>query len=202
MKLDELTKGVFKYNPVFYLVLGLCPLLAVSTRVDNALGMSLGVLFVLVGSNVIISVIKQWIPPEVRIPCFIVVIASFVTIVDLFMHGYAPELHARLGIYVPLIVVNCIIFARAEAFASKNPVSHSLLDGIGMGIGFMFAIVGIASVREVLSTGKMTIFGYTLIPQFTQSPAMVMLLPPGAFLTIASIMALINYKKTMKKEKE
>jgi electron transport complex protein RnfE len=200
MKLDELTKGLFKYNPIFYLVLGLCPLLAVSTRVDNAIGMSLGVLFVLVGSNVMISLIRQWIPPEVRIPSFIVVIASFVTIVDLFMHGYAPDLHERLGIYVPLIVVNCIIFARAEAFASKKPVSDSFLDGIGMGIGFMFAIVGIASVREVLSTGKMTIFGYTLIPQFTQAPAMVMLLPPGAFLTIAIIMALINYKN-LKKER-
>ena len=194
MKLDELTKGLFKYNPIFYLVLGLCPLLAVSTRVDNALGMSLGVLFVLAGSNVIISLVRKWIPPEVRIPCFIVVIASFVTIVDLFMYGYAPELHERLGIYVPLIVVNCIIFARAEAFASKKPVFASLLDGIGMSIGFMLAIVGIASCREVLSTGKMTIFGYTIIPQFTQSPAMVMLLPPGAFLTIAIIMAVINYK--------
>jgi len=194
MKLDELTKGLFKYNPIFYLVLGLCPLLAVSTRVDNALGMSLGVLFVLAGSNVIISLLRKWIPPEVRIPCFIVVIASFVTIVDLFMYGYAPELHERLGIYVPLIVVNCIIFARAEAFASKKPVFASLLDGIGMSIGFMLAIVGIASCREVLSTGKMTIFGYTIIPQFTQSPAMVMLLPPGAFLTIAIIMAVINYK--------
>jgi electron transport complex protein RnfE len=201
MKLDELTKGLFKYNPIFYLVLGLCPLLAVSTRVDNALGMSLGVLFVLVGSNVIVSLIRQWVPPEVRIPSFIVVIASFVTIADLFMHGYAPELHERLGIYVPLIVVNCIIFARAEAFASKKPVSHSFLDGVGMGIGFMFAIVGIASVREVLSTGKMTIFGYTLIPQFTQSPAMVMLLPPGAFLTIAIIMALINYKNLRKERR-
>lgn len=201
MKLDELTKGLFKYNPIFYLVLGLCPLLAVSTRVDNALGMSLGVLFVLAGSNVIISLVRKWIPPEVRIPCFIVVIASFVTIVDLFMHGYAPELHERLGIYVPLIVVNCIIFARAEAFASKKPVFASFLDGIGMSIGFMLAIVGIASCREVLSTGKMTIFGYTIIPQFTQSPSMVMLLPPGAFLTIAIIMALINYKNIRKERR-
>jgi len=201
MKLDELTKGLFKYNPIFYLVLGLCPLLAVSTRVDNALGMSLGVLFVLVGSNVIISLLRQWIPPEVRIPCFIVVIASFVTIVDLFMHGYAPELHERLGIYVPLIVVNCIIFGRAEAFASKKSVSHSLLDGIGMGIGFMLGIVVIASVREVLSTGAMTIFGYTIIPGLTQSPATVMLLPPGAFLTIAIIMALINYKNVRRERR-
>ncbi len=201
MKLDELTKGVFKYNPIFYLMLGLCPLLAVSTRVDNALGMSLGVLFVLVGSNVIISLFRQWIPPEVRIPCFIVVIASFVTIVDLFMHGYVPELHERLGIYIPLIVVNCIILGRVEAFASKKPVSHSLLDGIGMSIGFMLGIVAIASVREVLSTGAMTIFGYAIIPIFTETPATVMLLPPGAFLTIAIIMALINYKNIRKERK-
>jgi len=126
------------------------------------------------------------------------VIASFVTVVDLFMHGYAPELHERLGIYVPLIVVNCIIFARAEAFAAKRSVSDSLLDGIGMSIGFMLSIVGIASIREVLSTGKMIIYGYTLIPRFTQSPSMVMLLPPGAFLTIATIMALINYRRIRK----
>jgi len=198
MKLDELTKGLFKNNPVFYLVLGLCPLLAVSTSVDNAIGMSLGVLFVLAGSNAIISLLRHWIPSEVRIPCFIVVIASFVTIVDLFMHGYAPELHERLGIYVPLIVVNCIIFARAEAFAAKRSVSDSLLDGIGMSIGFMLSIVGIASIREVLSTGKMIIYGYTLIPRFTQSPSVVMLLPPGAFLTIATIMALINYRRIRK----
>lgn len=201
MKLDELTKGLFKNNPVFYLVLGLCPLLAVSTRVDNAIGMSMGVLFVLAGSNVIISLLRHWIPPEVRIPCFIVVIASFVTIVDLCMHGYTPELHERLGIYVPLIVVNCIIFARAEAFASKKPVFESLLDGIGMSIGFMLAIVAIASCREILSTGRMIIFGYTLIPSFTQSPSVVMLLPPGAFLTIAAIMALINYRHIQKERR-
>jgi len=198
MKLDELTKGVFKYNPIFYLVLGLCPLLAVSTRVDNALGMSLGVLFVLVGSNVIISIFRHWIPSQVRIPCFIVVIASFVTIVDLFMHGYAPELHERLGIYIPLIVVNCIILGRVEAFASKKSVFDSFLDAVGMSIGFTLGIVAIALCREVLSTGKIAIFGYTIIPTFTPSPSVMMLLPPGAFLTIGIIMALINYKNIRK----
>jgi len=198
MKRDELTKGVFKYNPIFYLVLGLCPLLAVSTRVDNALGMSLGVFFVLVSSNVIISLFRHWIPSQVRIPCFIVVIASFVTIVELFMHGYAPELHGRLGIYLPLIVVNCIILGRAEAFASKKPVFDSFLDAIGMSIGFTLGIVGIALCREVLSTGKIAIFGYTLVPTFTQSPSVMMILPPGAFLTIGIIMALINYRSIRK----
>ena len=198
MKRDELTKGVFKYNPIFYLVLGLCPLLAVSTRVDNALGMSLGVFFVLVSSNVIISLFRHWIPSQVRIPCFIVVIASFVTIVELFMHGYAPELHERLGIYLPLIVVNCIILGRVEAFASKKPVFDSFLDAIGMSIGFTLGIVGIAMCREVLSTGKIAIFCYTLVPTFTQSPSVMMILPPGAFLTIGVIMALINYRSIRK----
>jgi len=198
MKLDELTKGVFKQNPIFYLVLGLCPLLAVSTRVDNALGMGLGVFFVLVGSNVLISLFRHWIPSQVRIPCFIVVIASFVTIVELFMHGYAPELHERLGIYLPLIVVNCIILGRAEAFASKKPVFHSFLDAVGMSIGFTLGIVGIAVCREVLSTGKIAIFGYTIVPTLTQSPSVMMILPPGAFLTIGVIMALINYRSIRK----
>ncbi|MHC1599634.1 MAG: electron transport complex subunit RsxE [Candidatus Methanospirareceae archaeon] len=198
MKLDELTKGVFKQNPIFYLVLGLCPVLAVSTRVDNALGMGICVFFVLVGSNVIISIFKHWIPSQVRIPCFIVVIASFVTIVDLLMHGYAPELHERLGIYLPLIVVNCIILGRAEAFASRKSVFHSFLDAVGMSIGFMFGIVGIAICREALSTGKIAIFDYTIVPTFTQSPSVMMALPPGAFLTIGVIMALINYKNIRK----
>ena len=198
MKLDELTKGVFKQNPIFYLVLGLCPTLAVSTRVDNALGMGLCVFFVLVCSNVIVSIFKHRIPSQVRIPCFIVVIASFVTIVDLLMHGYAPELHERLGIYLPLIVVNCIILGRAEAFASKKSVFDSFLDAVGMSIGFMLAIVGIALCRETLSTGKIAIFDYTIVPTFTQSPSVMMTLPPGAFLTIAVIMAMIKYKAIRK----
>ena len=198
MKLDEITKCVFKQNPIFYILLGLCPTLAVSTRVDNALGMSLGVFFVLVCSNVIISLFKHRIPPQVRIPCFIVIIASFVTIVDLFMHGYAPELHERLGIYLPLIVVNCIILGRAEAFASKKSVFDSFLDAVGMSIGFMLAIVGIALCRETLSSGKIAIFDYTIVPTFTQSPSVMMTLPPGAFLTIAVIMAMIKYKAIRK----
>jgi electron transport complex protein RnfE len=201
MKLDELTKGVFKQNPIFYLVLGLCPTLAVSTRVDNALGMGLCVFFVLAGSNVIISIFKHRIPSQVRIPFFIVVIASFVTIVDLLMHGYAPELHERLGIYLPLIVVNCIILGRAEAFASKKSVFDSFLDGVGMSIGFMLAIVSIAICREALSTGKIAIFDYTFVPTFTQSPSVMMTLPPGAFLTIAVIMAMIRYKNLRKERR-
>ncbi|MHC1610130.1 MAG: Rnf-Nqr domain containing protein, partial [Candidatus Methanospirareceae archaeon] len=138
------------------------------------------------------------IPSQVRIPCFIVVIASFVTIVDLLMHGYAPELHERLGIYLPLIVVNCIILGRAEAFASKKSVLDSFLDAVGMSIGFTLGIVAIAICREALSTGKIAIFGYTLVPTFIQSPSVMMTLPPGAFLTIGIIMALINYRSIRK----
>lgn len=195
MKLDELRKGIFKYNPIFYLVLGLCPVLAVSTRVDNALGMSLGVLFVLICSNTTLSLMRHWIPLQVRIPSYIVVIASFVTVVDLLMQGYAPELHEQLGIYVPLIVVNCIILGRAEAFASKKPAFDSFLDAIGMGIGFLIGIVSIAVCREVLGGGKIKVLGYTLIPSFTESPAIAMALAPGAFLTVGAIMALANYHR-------
>ena len=198
MKLDELRKGVFRYNPIFYLVLGLCPVLAVSTRVENALGMSLAVLFVLVCSNTSLSLLRHWIPPQVRIPSFIVVIASFVTVVDLLMQGYAPGLYEELGIYVPLIVVNCIVLGRVEAFASKKPVFDSFLDAVGMGIGFFLGILGIAVFRELLGGGKILVRGYTIIPAFTQSPALAMILAPGAFLTVGIIMALSNYKKIRK----
>jgi electron transport complex protein RnfE len=194
MKLDELTKGILKNNPVFYLMLGLCPFLAISSRVDNAIGMSLCVLFVLLGSEIVISLFRKWIPPQVRIPCFIVVIATFVTVIDLFLHGFAPDLYKRLGIFVPLIVVNCIILGRIEAFASKRSVSDSILDAIGMSIGFLIAIVSIALFREILGTGRLAVFGYTIIPTFTASPANVMILPPGAFLMIAIFMALLKYK--------
>jgi electron transport complex protein RnfE len=191
----ELTKGIFKCNPLFYLLLGLCPTLAVSTRVDNALGMSLGVLFVLIGSNTMVSLLRRWIPAEVRIPCFIVVIASLVTVVDLLMQGYAPDLYARLGIYVPLIVVNCIILGRVEAFASKKPVVDSLLDAVGMGTGFTLGISAVAICRELLGSGQLVLLGHSLVPAFTKSPALVMVLAPGAFLTLGTIMALSNYRK-------
>lgn len=191
----ELTKGIFTSNPLFYLVLGLCPALAVSTRVENALGMSFGVLFVLIGANTTLSLVRRWIPAEVRIPCFIVVIASLVTVVDLLMQGYAPDLHARLGIYVPLIVVNCIILGRVEAFASKKPVLDSFLDAVGMGTGFMLGITAIAACRELLGGGHLVLLGRTIVPAFTQSPALVMVLAPGAFLTLGTIMALSNYRK-------
>jgi len=188
----EFTKGFSKSNPVFVLLLGLCPTLAVSVTVHNAVGMALAMTFVLVCSNVIISLARDIIPPKVRIPCFIVVIATFVTIVELVMQAYMPPLYKSLGIFVPLIVVNCIILGRAEAFASKNAVGASLLDGLGMGLGFGWALVLLATVREILGHG--TFFGYELVPGF--QPALIMILPPGAFLSLGLMLGWINWRRS------
>ena len=192
IKFGELTKGILRNNPVFYLVLGLCPTLAVTTSVENALVMGGAFLFVIIPSCLISSAIRGWVPREVRIPCFIVIVATFVTIVELIIHGYLPRLYKILGIFVPLIVVNCIVFARIEAFASKNPLSSSLLDATGMGVGFSLAILLISAIRELIGTGKIVMFGYTLIPSLTPSPATVMITPPGAFITIGIILALFK----------
>ena len=187
--LRELTKGLYKENPVFRLALGLCPALAVSTSVENALGMGAAATFVLLGSNIVISLLGKIIPAKVRIPCFIVVIASFVTIVELVMGAYLPELSKSLGIFIPLIVVNCIILGRAEAFASKNGLWLSIMDGIGMGLGFTFAIVLIGAIREILGDGKL--FGYMVFgPNF--QPVVLMILAPGAFITIGLLMGYFN----------
>jgi electron transport complex protein RnfE len=185
----ELTKGLYRENPVFRLALGLCPALAVSTSVKNALGMGAAATFVLLGSNIVISLLGKIIPAKVRIPCFIVVIASFVTIVELVMGAYLPELAKSLGIFIPLIVVNCIILGRAEAFASKNGLWVSIMDGIGMGLGFTFALVLIGAIREILGDGK--IFGYMVFgPNF--QPVLIMILAPGAFITIGLLMGYFN----------
>ena len=157
--IKEFTKGLFKENPIFVIALGLCPTLATSTMVINALGMGAGVIFVLVCSNIFISLLKNFIPDNVRIPAYIVVIASFVTIVQMVMEAYAPSLYAALGVFVPLIVVNCIILGRAEAFANKNKVLPSILDGLGMGVGFTLALTLIALIREVLGSGTITLPG-------------------------------------------
>ena len=187
--LRELTKGLYKENPVFRLALGLCPALAVSTSVENALGMGAAATFVLLGSNIVISLLGKIIPAKVRIPCFIVVIASFVTIVELVMGAYLPELAESLGIFIPLIVVNCVILGRAEAFASKNGLWLSIMDGIGMGLGFTFALVLIGSIREILGDGKL--FGYMVFgPGF--QPVLIMILAPGAFITIGLLMGYFN----------
>ena len=159
-KLSVFTNGILKENPVFIMILGTCPTLAVTTSAFNGLGMGVATLFVLTMSNIVISLLKSVIPDKVRIPAFIVVIATFVTIVDVVMHAYVPGLYKALGIFIPLIVVNCIVLGRAEAYASKNSVFMSLLDGLGMGLGFTLALILIGSVREILGVGK--IFGQNL----------------------------------------
>jgi len=191
----ELTKGIIKENPVFVMALGLCPTLAVSTSVNDAIGMGAAATFVLLSSNIFISLLKNFIPNKIRIPCYILVIASFVTMVDMVMHAYVPSLHKSLGIFIPLIVVNCIILGRAEAFASKNNVGKSILDAIGMGIGFTSAIVIIAVIREFLGSG--TIYNISILPA-SYKPMIVAILPPGAFFTIALLMGLINLIKNKK----
>ena len=191
----ELTKGIIKENPVFVMALGLCPLLATSTSVDNAIGMGAAATFVLICSNIIISLIKNFIPDKIRIPCYILIIASVVTIVELVMHAYVPELHKNLGIFIPLIVVNCIILGRAEAFAGKHSVGKSILDGIGMGIGFTLAIIIIAIIRELLGSGS--IYSIRILPS-SYKPMISAILPPGAFFTIALLMGLINFLRSKK----
>lgn len=184
---DNFTKGFFKENPVFVLLLGLCPTLGVTTSALNGLGMGLATTFVLVMSNGVISLIKNLIPSKVRIPSFIVVIASFVTIVDLVMAGYAPALHAQLGLFIPLIVVNCIVLGRAEGFSSKHNFISSLVDGIGMGLGFAFALTVLGGIREVLGSGA--IFGYSFIEG---DGILIFVLAPGAFIVLGYLIAIVN----------
>jgi len=193
----EFTKGFIRQNPVFRIVLGLCPVLAVTTSLKNGIGMGLAATFVLVGSNVIVSLIRKAVPARIRIPCYIVVIATFVTIVDLVMAGYTPQLHKNLGIFIPLIVVNCIILGRAEAFASKNSVGRSFLDGLGMGLGFTFALAITASVREIIGTGK--IWGLVLLGQ-KYNPVLLAVLSPGAFITLGLLIGLFNLFEARKEK--
>jgi electron transport complex protein RnfE len=187
---SEYTKGIIRDNPIFRLVLGLCPTLAVTTTVKNGIGMGVAATFVLLGANVFISLLRKSIPPQVRIPSYIVIISTFVTIVDLVMAAYAPELHSALGIFIPLIVVNCIILGRAEAFASKNPVRLAIADALGMGTGFTLSLILISSVRELFGSG--TLLGYPVLST-VYNPAVVMILPPGAFLTMGALMGLFQY---------
>ena len=187
---SEFIKGIWRENPTFRIVLGICPTLAVSTQVSNGIGMGLAATFVLLGSNVIISFIRKGIPDKIRIPAFIVVISTFVTMVDLFMAAYTPALHERLGIFIPLIVVNCIILGKAEAFASKSTVWMSVADALGMGAGFTLALTIISSIRELLGNG--TWLGIHIMPA-NFSPAVIMILPPGAFLTIGTLLGFFNY---------
>ncbi len=197
---QEFSKGIIKENPVFILLLGMCPTLAVTNNAVNGLGMGIATLFVLLGSNIVISLIRHLIPKKVRIPCYIVVIASFVTIVDLLMQAYAPRaLYEALGIFVPLIVVNCIVLGRAEAFASKNGVIASIADALGMGLGFILALVLLGGSREFLATGSL--FQIKLIEGWSQD-FMLMSQAPGAFILLGIFLGLINLANIHKAKKE
>jgi len=188
--MKELTKGIYIENPIFRIVLGLCPVLAVSTSINNAIGMGIAATFVLICSNIIISLIRKGVPSKIRIPIFIVVIAAFVTLVEMVMEAYQPALFESLGIFVPLIVVNCIILGRAEAFASRNGVLYSLLDAIGMGIGFTLGLIIISCFREVLGDGKF--MGYPIMG-IKFEPVLLMILAPGGFITMGLLLSFSNY---------
>jgi len=186
-QLNNFTKGFIRENPILVLVLGACPTLATTTSAMNGLGMGLATTFVLLSSNVVISMLAGFIPDKVRIPAFIVVIASFVTIVDLVMQAFVPDLYETLGIFIPLIVVNCIVLGRAEAFASKNNLLTALIDGLGMGLGFTMALGLLGAFREIAGSGS--IFGYKFIPG---DGILVFILAPGAFLALGYMIALVN----------
>jgi electron transport complex protein RnfE len=201
---SEFSKGLFKENPIFIVLLGLCPALAVSTQVVNALGMGAGVIFVLLGSNIFVSLLKGFIPEKIRIPSYIVIIASFVTIVDLVMKAYAPSLSRNLGVFVQLIVVNCVILGRAEAFASKKTLPESILDALGMGLGFTLGLLLISLIREVFGSGTITLFamgsfdGVVHIPWLSANPARVLGLASGALLVMGFLKALFNWLEDRK----
>ncbi|MDY6327589.1 MAG: electron transport complex subunit E [Bacteroidales bacterium] len=197
-KLNILTKGFFKENPALILVLGCCPTLAVTTSVNNALGMGAATTFVLLLSNILISALKNVIPNKVRIPCYIVIIATFVSMIDLIIQGFLPALSASLGVFIPLIVVNCIVLGRAEAFASKNNVFDSMLDGLGMGIGFTIALVLIGAVREVLGAGSF--MGFQFIP--SEYNMLIFVLAPGAFIVFGFVMAFVRHVVNISEEKK
>lgn len=195
--ISDLVKGIWGENPVFRLVLGICSFLAVSSTIVNGIGMGLAASFVLIASNAMISALRSVIPDKVRIPCYIIVIASFVTIVDLVMAAFTPDLSEALGIFIPLIVVNCIIFARAEAFAAKNSIIRSVADGIGMGIGYTLSLVAIGTIREILGTGSL--FGVKILGE-SFPPFIVMALPAGGFIVFGLLLAAFNKIDESKKK--
>ncbi len=209
MKFQEFTKGIIKLNPVFTLMLGLCPVLAVTTETINGIGMGLASTFVLLGSNIVVSLIKKLVPEKIRIPSYIIIIASFVTIVKLFMQAYVPDLYATLGIFVPLIVVNCMILGRAEAFASKNSIGNSVLDALGMGLGFTLALTILAAIREFIGSGQIKLqliwsgepVGWIFKMPWYDNGILVFILPAGAFITIGLLMGLINLIRLKKQKK-
>ena len=188
--MERVTNGLFKENPTFVIMLGMCPTLAVTTSAFNGLGMGLTTTAVLILCNVLIAALRNFIPDKVSIPGFIVVIASFVTLTQLLLKAFLPALDAALGLYIPLIVVNCIIMGRAEAYACKNPVMMSLFDGVGMGLGFTWALTVIGAVRELIGAGQ--IFGFQVLPEAVYEPVTIFILAPGAFLVLAFLVAIQN----------
>lgn len=192
---ERLKAGIIKDNPTFVQVLGMCPTLAVTTSAINAIGMGLSTTMVLICSNLVISLIRNFIPSKIRIPAYIVVIASFVTVVEFLLKAYVPSLYSSLGLFIPLIVVNCIILGRAEAYASKHKPLASMFDGLGMGLGFTCSLTVIGCIRELLGVGSL--FGITVMPSF-YPPATIMILAPGAFFTLSILMAILNSIKAKK----
>ncbi|WP_455493348.1 electron transport complex subunit RsxE [Eubacterium sp.] len=197
--LERLYNGIIKENPTFVLMLGMCPTLAVTTSALNGLGMGVATMAVLVMSNMIISLLRKVIPNGVRVPVYIIIIASFVTIVEMLMHAFLTPLYSSLGIFIPLIVVNCIIFGRAESYASKNSVVLSIFDGIGIGVGFTIGLTTIGIIREILGNG--TVFGLRVLPE-SYEPISLFILAPGAFLVLSLLCALMNKLGVSKKEKK
>jgi len=190
------TNGLLKENPVLILLIGLCPVLATGSSMNDGFGMGVATTFVLVSSNLLIAMFRSFIPDSIRLPVFIIIISTFVTIVDYVMHAYMVELYASLGIFIPLIVVNCIILGRAEAFAYKNTVQSSLIDGIGMGVGFTIAITLLGAIRELIGNGTLTFFGRELFNFSTSlnfQPALIFIMPPGAFIVIGFMIAGVRW---------
>lgn len=197
MELKEIfSNGIIRKNPILIMLIGMCPTLAVTTSLSNAIGMGISVIIILTLSNVMIAAFRKIIPPEVRIPAYIGIIAALVSLIEMLVHAYVPALYVSLGIYLPLIVVNCIILERAESFASKNGILHSAADGIAVGIGFTIALLLISFFRELLGTG--TLLGMSILPQ--SSNMLIMILPPGAFLTLGIILAVMAHYGNKKKE--
>ena len=195
---ERLKNGIIDENVTFVQVIAMCPVLAVTTSASNGIGMGLATTSVLVGSNFVISLLRNFIPDKIRIPGFIVVIAGFVTLLQFLMQGFAPDLYKSLGIFIPLIVVNCVILGRAESYASKNPPYSSIFDGLGQGLGFTLSLIAVGIIRELIGTGK--IFDFQIMPSVYKS-AIIMVLAPGAFFTLGILMALLNYIKIKKYNK-
>jgi electron transport complex protein RnfE len=189
----EFVKGLWDEIPVFRVVLGMCPTLAVTTKVENGIGMGLAATFVLLFSNIAVSALRNVIPSKVRIPCFIIIAATFTTMVDLLMNAFAHDVHKSLGIFIPLIVVNCIILGRAEAYAARNRVAMSVADALGMGLGFTIALIVVSGIREIIGDGAITVWGSIGFRVPSYQPLLILILAPGGFVTLGMLLALMNH---------